>query len=68
MHLLFTGTRGSGPTVSVAAQVAALRKHGGGQGRREGRGPPADGHQGATLAELERSYGVGKSTISRLTG
>jgi DNA invertase Pin-like site-specific DNA recombinase len=24
--------------------------------------------QGATLAELARSYGVGKSTISRLTG
>jgi DNA invertase Pin-like site-specific DNA recombinase len=24
--------------------------------------------EGATLAELARSYGVGKSTISRLTG
>ena len=29
--------------------------------------PPATGWEGATLAELARSYHVGKSTISRLT-
>jgi DNA invertase Pin-like site-specific DNA recombinase len=31
-----------------------------------GRGPQAPGRKGATLAELARSYGVRKSTISRL--